>query len=116
MGVLDGLRSRADAINRQRVEQEERVQKRAQRRPDWLPEDWPEGKPYVSLAGDYAGAGEDEAKRVDGVTTRVIDPDAEMPRLNDEQIAGWHAQAELAARQSAANELRTVVRRAGGAS
>lgn len=117
MSVLDSLKSRADQINRERVARDDRLRRRSEKRPDWLPEDWPEGKPYVSLSASYSGgSGDEESSRTDGVTRRLVDPEADVPRLTDEAVEGWRLEAELAARQSVANELRTAARRAGGRS
>lgn len=114
--VLDGLKSRADAVNRERLARDDRMRRRAEKRPEWLPDDWPEGVPYVSLASEYQGRGEEEPSRTDGVARRVIDPEEDAPRLSDEAVEGWRLQAELVARQSVANQLRAAARQARGES
>ena len=97
MGVLDGLRSRSDALNNARIGRDAHRAARNDQRPDWLPDNWPEGVPYVSLSGPYAGTENTEAEQHDGVTTRIVS-DGAPGKLSDAQLAGWALQGELVAR------------------
>jgi hypothetical protein len=107
MGVLDGLKSRADEINRGRVARDIDLARRASKRPDWLPDDWPEGVPYVNIAGGYSGRPNPESEIRDTVTHHTVDPDETGgDRLTDAQLAGYAIQGELAARQTVTAELR----------
>jgi len=111
MSVLDHLRSASDALNADKVARAEHGYARATRRPDFLPADWPDDVPYVSLAAGYAGADNPEAEITDSASSRVIDPSADV-RLSDAQVEGWKLQAELAGRRQAAAELSDIKRQA----
>lgn len=111
MGVLDKLRSRGDEIAAQRLGRDQAIRDRVSKRPDWIPDNWPEGVPVVSLSAAYAGQAEAEAKRTDGVTVRTLDTADQDVRLSDAQLDGWRAVAQLEQRRTVANELRDVIRR-----
>lgn len=107
MSVLDRLASRADEINRGRLERDNAHARRATQRPDWLPDDWPDDVPYVNVAGGYAGRSNSESEIRDTVTHHIIDPDATgADRLTDAQLAGYAIQGEFAARRAVTAELR----------
>jgi hypothetical protein len=116
VSVLDGLKSRADKINAQRLGQDNAIHEAQKpRRPDWLPDDAPESMPegHFMIGFGYPTGGADhpdsEAHRTDTVTHHTVDPfGASAPELSDAQRAGVSVQGTLAARHALRREARIV--------
>jgi len=94
MSVLDHLKSAADALSADKITRAEHGHARATKRPDWLPEDWPDDQPFVSLAAAYAGSENAEAEIADSASVRVVDPNA-AGKLTDAQVEGWRRVAAV---------------------
>ncbi len=87
VSIVDRLRSSAEARASARVRQDV---DRANARPSWLPDDWPDGVPYVALVG------RPEDRGPQGRIERVVAPgEVDDGPLTDAQRAGLAAELAI---------------------
>lgn len=110
MSFRDKLSSAADALGRAKVQRDEQIAEAVSGRPSFVPKDWPDGVPFVSLSAAYY---DPEAHKrppiIDGVrTVRRIGPNERLNELSDAQRAGAEVEQAFAAVQAARDELASL--------
>jgi hypothetical protein len=89
---------------------------RIQKRPAWLPDDHPEGEPYIGFGIPH---NTDVPVVKDGVTVRHLnadDIDAASARLSDAQVAGFHVEAQVRRQNDVSRQLAALRAQVGGES
>jgi hypothetical protein len=110
-GVPEFVSNAAELAKRKLARDVERIQKR----PPWLPADHPEGEPYVGFGIPFQP---DVPVVTDGVTRRHLTADQVEAggRLSDEQVAGFHAEAQVRRVNDANRQVAALRSQVGGQS